>query len=142
MSKNSRIDNFTFIEKKAVLQDLKYVYDYDATQVDCIISSDDEFENGHVPTTVCNFCNKKLLSRNALLQHMNILHGFNIKNVEHRRKLCNKEFKFKRNLMLHNTNKHKFLYSAHEKIFNCPFCEEKIFSRVKTRLSFSFYLLI
>lgn len=143
---------FTIIKKIDKNQDLVALtvtlYDYDASLVHCIASSEDESyesdydgdddDDSRASSSTCQFCQKKLPTLRLLCKHMKENHGFIIKNMENRCRICRKTFATQLALKRHVQCSHVLLHEMLSKetsqnLIKCPFCGDTVTGRSNMR---------
>lgn len=145
----STICNFMLVKKnsssEAADSTLIPTYDYDTNLVQCIASSEEEDETSlsdkecqykdRVSPFTCQYCLIALPTFRSLCQHMQKLHGFQLKNTENRCHPCRKVYSTLSSLQKHRKKMHESATQPLNPI-KCPFCEEEHDSRIQMRQIF------
>lgn len=92
-------------------------------------SSSDEIAEQRRHHFQCQMCDHKAVSKLALINHMNKIHGFSIKPVKFRCRICTKIFSSLRTLRMHRRSKHWPIGKAEI----CGFCNDSLETRAIAR---------
>lgn len=131
-SRHSQALNAVYTEIPPVAND--GATDFDTRMVKFIYSSiegsssDEVTENARC-TFLCQMCNHRAVSKTALINHMNKVHGFTTKPIEFRCRICNSKFSSLRILRMHRRSKHWPIGKAE----SCTFCDCTSESRTALR---------
>lgn len=130
--------NFTLVKRlsSSEIADTTLIptYDYDTNLVQCIASTEDEDDKeseseSRVSPLTCQYCLMSLPTFRSLCQHMQKLHGFQLKNTENRCHPCRKVYATLSSLQKHRKKMHESAVPT----LKCPFCEEEHNSRMRLR---------